>query len=738
MRVDCATVSRRSSGLSTDSEGQDRLALRDLKVWAAYVGLSVALALSGCARAPQNQPPAVPKHLLFVTIDTLRADRLGCYGYRDIKTPNIDRLGQEGTLVVEADAHVPQTRPSHISIFTGRYPYEHGIRDNVSPSFVSESIPTLAEVLQKSGFRTAAFVSAIVIAKQSGLNRGFETYDDNIGKSSPDDLFLNTLQRRGDRTLDAFGVWLKSKPAQPSERLAMWLHLYDPHDPYEPPEPYASTYAGREYDGEVAWTDELIGRLLRTVGDAGILNDTLIVLTSDHGEGLGEHAEPAHGFFIYQTTMHVPLIFRGPGIPSGSKVSGVARLVDLFPTVIDLMHVPKPANITLSGQSIASAVTRRTPIADAPSFAETLVPLLHYGWSDLRSIRDARWKYILAPRPELYDLERDPSERSNLVTSQPSRAQALRGALEARLRLEQQIERLAPAEASVPPELLEKLGALGYVSPGAPAPGSASAGADPKDKVEDFKLFSRLMREALMKLEEKDYAGSASRLQDLRARGMDSFEVNFYLGRATVGRGKLREALPYFEKAVARSPAYGPAYIQIADIKAALGDFRGAIEILRKGHQATPRDASLYEREGELYREMKRPQDAIAAYKAMLPLAPKNALARIRLGEFYRDTGDPVRALQYLQEGVQLDPAVASYWNSLGMVLGGNGQLPEAETAFRRAIKIDGQNAQYIYNLGLALQRQGKTLEAAEYYRRTIEISPGFGAARQRLNEIGN
>ncbi len=586
MRVDCATGSRRSSGLNTDSEIPDRkiwvTSFPDLKVWAAYCALS--LVLPACSPAPERQPP-VPKHLLIVTIDTLRADRLGCYGNRDIKTPNLDRLAQEGTLLTQAEAHVPQTRPSHLSIFTGRYPYEHGIRDNVSPSFVSESIPTLAEVLQKAGFRTAAFVSAIVIAKQSGLNRGFETYDDDISKSSDEDLFLNTLQKRGDRTIDEFGAWLRSQPPKPAERMAMWVHLYDPHDPYEPPEPYASTYAGRPYDGEVAWTDELVGRLVKTVGEAGLLSDTLVIVTSDHGEGLNEHREPAHGFFIYQTTMHVPLIFKGPGIPAGSRLSGVARLVDLFPTVLDLLKVERPANMMLSGQTMAPAVAGRGTLPEAPSFAETLVPLLHYGWSDLRSIRDGRWKYILAPRPELYDLDRDPGELSNLVASQPSRAQALRGALETRLRLEQQMERKDPTEASVPPELLEKLGALGYVSPGAPAPGGPSAGADPKDKIEDFKLFSRLMREALMKLEEKDFAASASRLQDLRKRGMDSFEVNFYLGRATVGGGRLREAIPYFEKAIERSPAYGPAY------RAARGH-QGVTRRLRWSHRDSSQGAS--------------------------------------------------------------------------------------------------------------------------------------------------
>ena len=291
---------------------------------------------------------------MLVTIDTLRADRIGAYGNANVATPNMDRLAQQGAMALHTSAHVPLTRPSHVSLFTGLYPSEHGIRDNVSPP-LGKNVPVLAEILQQSGFRTAAFVSSIVLAKQSGLNRGFQTYEDAFEIGEDDARFLNTIQKRGDKTVEEAVAWLRAPGA---DRRFAWVHLYDPHDPYEPPEPYASRYADRLYDGEVAWSDELVGRLDTALGAAGLRDDTLLVVTSDHGEGLDEHGEAVHGFFVYETTLHVPLVARGPGIPAGAKLDAVTRTIDLMPTLLDLLglasNTPK-----LSGRSLASGAARR-------------------------------------------------------------------------------------------------------------------------------------------------------------------------------------------------------------------------------------------------------------------------------------------------------------------------------------------------------------------------------------------
>lgn len=285
----------------------------------------------------------------------------------------------------------PMTLPSHVSLFTGLLPSEHGIRDNVAPGLNPE-IPLLADVLKTAGFRTAAFVSSVVLSAQSGLDRGFDLYSDEFEQDGDDARFLNTVQKRGDITTDEAIAWLESNHG--SNRLFAWIHLYDPHHPYEPPEPYASDYADRLYDGEVAWSDELIGRLDTAIEKLGLRDDTLFVLTSDHGEALGEHGETLHGFFVYQSTLAVPLLFRGPGVVPGSRLSATARTKDLFPTILDLVGVNAPAGIQRSGRSLAEALRGREELSEETSYAESLVPLLHFGWSDLRSLRAGRWKYI--------------------------------------------------------------------------------------------------------------------------------------------------------------------------------------------------------------------------------------------------------------------------------------------------------------------------------------------------------
>jgi arylsulfatase A-like enzyme/tetratricopeptide (TPR) repeat protein len=695
--------------------------------------LAVAVVMLGVACAPRSAPQsarASAKHLVLVTIDTLRADRVGVYGATTVATPNLDRLAREGALAFQATVPVPLTRPSHISLFTGLYPAEHGIRDNVSPPLASD-VPVLAELLQHRGFTTAGFVSSIVLSKQSGLGRGFALYSDRFEIGEDDARFLNTIQRRGDVVVEEAVKWIA---AGTPERKFAWVHLYDPHDPYEPPEPYASQYRDRPYDGEVAWSDELVGRLDAALAAAGMRENTLLVVTSDHGEGLEEHGEAVHGFFIYETTLRVPFIMRGPGIRPGTKVETLVRGVDVLPTVLDLLDLTE-GTPAVSGRSVEPALNG-VPMDDEPAFAESLTPLVHYGWSDLRALRDGRWKYILAPRPELYDLDIDPGELRNLAEREPARARALRAGLEERLRVERDRVR-APgnANASVPPDLLEKLGALGYVSPSGPAT-TLAAGADPKDKIAEYETVNRLMREGLINLREGRYAESLDRFTQLFARDIDSFEAHYYAGRALTGLKRWREAATHYEGAIAKLPTYSAAYLGLSEAHQASGNVKLALDALRRGQKAAPNDPQLVEREGDLARSMRNLALAATAFERVAQMAPQDALARVKLGEVYRDLGRPADAVRVIREAIKLDSSPASYWNSLGMILGGSGDLPGAEEAFRNAVSRDRGNAQYAYNLGLALARQGKRDEAASEFRRTLEIDPGFAAARQRLAEL--
>jgi len=686
--------------------------------------LCIALLVSGCARDTPPPAPAAARNLVIVTIDTLRADRLGCYGNREVATPRLDHIAAGGALFEQATVHVPLTRPSHASIFTGLLPAEHGLRDNVSPSLAPE-VPTLAPMLKAAGFRTAAFVSSIVLSRQSGLHRGFDEYADRFEVDGDDARFLNTIQRPGDVAMKEALAWIQSAG---DGRFFAWIHLYDPHDPYEPPEPYASQYAGRPYDGEVAWTDELMGRLEGALQRLGLHDKTVLVVTSDHGEGLGEHGETVHGFFVYESTLRVPLIVRGPGVAPGRRMKGVARSVDLLPSVLDLLGVPAPAGWQGSGQSLGPVLRGTASMAvSEPAYAESLLPLLHYGWSDLRALRDGRWKYIQAPRPELYDLEADPGETRDLAAEMPARAEALRNGLAAHLARERAV---ATDAAGVPPDLLEKLGALGYLGAGAPRSAPGTAAADPKDKIAEYKVLNRLVREGLVALRQKDYAASIQRFRSLLARGVASFEVHYYLGRALSASGKPREAIPHFEAAIVRLPGFAAAYLELAQCRIAIGDAPAAVEVLRRGQAAAPKDPRLHEREAQVWKRGKRHAQAIAAYRAAIALAPKDALLRVQLGEALRDAGALDDAARALREAVDIDPAPASYWNALGMVLGAAGRLPEAEGAFREALTRDATNAQYAYNAGLAVERQGRAAEARSLYAEALRRDPSFAPAR--------
>jgi choline-sulfatase len=685
-----------------------------------------AIALASCRAAP----PPVARHLVLVTIDTLRADRLGCYGNRSVETPHLDALARDGARAADASVQVPLTRPSHVTLMSGLYPAEHGIRDNVSPA-LREDVPTLAERLKAAGFSTAGFVSSIVLSRQSGLARGFDTYSDHFDVGPDDARFLNTIQRRGDIPTAEAIAWLE---AERGSRRFVWLHLYDPHEPYEPPEPYASRYADRLYDGEVAWSDELVGRLDAALTRLGIRDETLLAVTSDHGEGLGDHGEAVHGYFVYESTLAVPLLFRGPGIQPGRRVTTTARSIDLVPTLLDLLGVAPGSPARLSGRSLAPALRGGPEPPAEATYAESLTPLLHFGWSDLRALRDGRFKFILAPRPELYDLRDDPAESRNLAGSSKGQADALRDALARRLAEEKASAESAPAAAAVPPEMLEQLGALGYVG----GTGlTAKTGADPKDKLEDYRAINTLMREGLTRLREKDPAGAAARFQGLLGRGVESFEVHYYLARALYEQKRPADAARHFEAALVRLPAYGAAYVGLSECYVALGDTTRALAALKKGEAVSPRDAQIFEAEGALLRRLEKPREAIVAYEAALPLAPRDALLRVKLGEMYRDARETEKAIRVMREAVAIDPEPADFWNSLGMVLGGNDRLGDAEAAFREAVKRDPREAQYAYNLGLVLQRLGRGGEAAPFFRKALELNPAFAPARARLSELG-
>jgi arylsulfatase A-like enzyme/Flp pilus assembly protein TadD len=639
-------------------------------VTARVLFFGAALAVSACARPPAATPPPALKNVLIVTIDTLRADRLGVYGATNVATPHMDALAREGAWAPQADAHVPLTRPSHVSLFTGRYPAEHGIRDNIAPPLGAD-VPLLSERFQREGFATAAFIASVVLEKQSGLARGFDQYFDQLPPGAD--------RRPGDQVVAEAIDWMKGKP-----KFFAWVHLYDPHAPYVPPGRYAAEYAGRPYDGTVAWSDELVGRLVDALRQASALDNTLLIVTSDHGEALGDHGEDVHGYFVYEATLRVPLIIRGPGVRPGTRVDGVARTVDLFSTIVELAGLG--GTQATSGRSLVPAL-QGSGVSDEPSFGESLMPLLQYGWSDLRAVRDRRWKYILAPKPELYDLDRDPGELRNLADAEPARARALRGSIEARLKTEQAAARTETAAAGIPPEVLERLGALGYVGPGA-SPGRKSTGADPKDKLADYKALRELMQEGLVALRSGRAADAVKPLQAVARRGVDSFELHYYLARTYAALERWRETGAEYTRALDRMPGNIESWRGLGESRVALRDGAGAVR----------------------------------AFEKLVTLAPRDPVALMQLGEAYRDVARYQDAVRVIRAALAIDPGPAQYWNSLGTVLGASRQMAEAERAFGEATTREPGNGLYAYNRALALQQLGRRDEALVQMKRAADL----------------
>jgi choline-sulfatase len=682
----------------------------------AGVSLLGALFDTGCHR----QPPPTAENLVVVTIDTLRADRLGVYG-GEVATPNLDRIANAGAFFRHAFSEVPLTRPSHLSIFTGRYPFEH-------------DVPLLAEVLSAKGFRTAGFVSSVVLSSESGLDRGFETFSDDFGEGPEPALFLDSVQKRGDVTMADAVSWLRKRP---EGRFFLWVHLYDPHDPYDPPEPYRSRYPGRPYDGEVAFADDLVGRLDRALSELGLAERTLLLVTSDHGEAFEEHGETGHGYFVYDPTLHVPLLARGPGVPAGTALAVPVESVDIFPTVLEMLGISPtalPGNVKASGRSLASSLRGGGEPEPRPLYAESLMAHLLYGWGELASIREGPWKLIRAPKPELYNLDEDPQEKHNRIEENHGAAERLLARLD-ELAPVGAGESAAPSDSGIDPELMQKLGALGYVGSSRGA-GTADAGSDPKDKLTEFRFLSENMRKGLELLQKKTYGASIEHFRAILESGTESFQALYYMGRALYGLGRYAEAVAAFEGALALEGSYGPAYLDLAETEIALGKGEDAVSVLRRGQKALPRSAALHEREGEYWAAIHQPREAVDAFEEVVTRVPGDALARVRLGEQYRDLGEVDEAVEALREAVRLAPDEASYWNSLGMVLGGNDRMKEAEEAFRKARELDPKDAQFAFNLGLALSKLGRRDEAASFFRAALENDPGFDPARRELQRL--
>jgi arylsulfatase A-like enzyme/Tfp pilus assembly protein PilF len=626
-------------------------------------------------------------NVVVVTLDTLRADRLGCYGFRGVETPNIDAVASEGVLFEQATSTAPMTLPSHASIFTGLIPPHHGVRDN-GGFFVEETATTLAERLKDAGWTTGAFVGAWVLDSKWGLGQGFDHYSDRFDLSKYRVVNLGTVQKKGDEVMDLALAWLEGVKAR---KFFAWIHLYDPHTPYDPPEPFLSRYPGQKYVGEVAYTDHVVGRLFAWLKGAGLWERTLLVLLADHGESLGEHGENAHTFFVYDATQHVPLVVRTPWGDRGRNRSQVST-VDLMPTVLDLVGLPPQPET--DGRSLARHVLH--PAADSPglAYAETYFPRFHYGWQHLRAVRDGKWKYIEAPTPELYDLQQDPGETKNVHGAFSSQAEELR------LRLESMAGsgvQAAPDEASLDPETLQRLAALGYVG-GGPKVDPEAVLPDPKDKIG---LFERI--------------GDA---------------------RALAKKEKLEEAVAAMRAVIAEDPGIIDAHTALGGWLRELKRPEEAVAAYRRALEIDPRNEGALASLAEVYRAQGKPEAAIEGYRTVLKLEPRQPHMWYQLATLYLDLGRETEARKTFEEALRHNPEMGAAYNSLAALAFERGDLAEAERLVRRGLDLEEDLRSSRFNLARILEARREIEEAERLYREELALFADNGRARFNLAQL--
>ncbi len=637
----------------------------------AAAGIVVAMILAGLAAwyfTHRTHRIEGVRHVVLISIDTCRADHLSCYGFKRETTPHIDAVAREGVLFEQALSPVPLTTPAHSSMLTGTYPPTHGVRLNNGESLAASNV-TLAEVLKDAGYQTAAFVGGYPMDAAFGLNQGFETYDSRFTRSS--EKSSTHLERIAEEVSRPAMAWLDQHSG---DRFFLFLHFYDAHLDYEPPPPFASTYADDRYAGEIAYVDNWIGQIVDRLRALGVYDDTLLIITADHGESLGDHGERAHGFFIYESTVHVPLIIRAPHGPKGNRFEGRVSLVDLMPTVLDLAGLQTPERV--QGTSLRRGMEEgRTQGGPRPLYCESL-EATQFQCSGLHGIVDGPWKYIRAPRQELYDLPRDSGETNNVFEKEPKRAQRLRTRLEEMLA---EMEAAAPYRdpASIDPAAVARLQSLGYVG----------GGATPANSVFDPELE-----------DPKDFMQTFERLGNANAM-------------ARANRGE--EAEKEFLEIVAGRPWLIAAHEQLAQIAR---------------HDKRPAAAVRH------YQEIVTIlTEAGNSGKPSAPGGRDLATAHFNLAFALREDGKDAEAIGHYEDALRLRPDYVDAHNSLGLALARDGKFKEAIAHYEEALGIEPDQAQVHNNLGNALRQTGRLAEALRHYEEALRIKPESVSALTNL-----
>jgi len=689
----------------------------------------------GCTRPPKPFPPQnknihSPQNILLITIDTLRADHLGCYGYSQIQTPGIDSLAQQGIRFEWAFTPVPITLPSHTSILTGLYPYTHGVLNNGEYQ-LSASIQTLPRILQSHGFSTAAFIGAFVLSKQFGLAKGFDLYDDELSPTGEkiNEAFPLYNERKGEKVTEAALQWLqKTNPS----RFFLWVHYFDPHTPYDPPPPFKNTYTDRLYDGEIAYTDQCIKTLLEELEKQNILKDTLVVLVGDHGQGLGEHKEMTHGIFLYDATMRVPLLFRYRELAAGIVSSDPVKTIDIPPTILEMLKIQIPHQ--WRGESLfpyfyQPHLSHRKKTA---VYLETIFPEANFGWSPLQGIRTRQWKYIKAPRPELYDLQKDPEELTNVIDLYPKQARNLE------TRLQKLLNNLPSPQkkqtVSMNEETRKRLQSLGYVWT-ADSAASANLSKDPKDMIELLNIFDHGYDHYV----EGRYPEAVAIFQQILQQDTDNIIVHFLLAASLEKLNYLTEALKEFQEVAYQNPRFNNVHGNMGRVYEKLGNPTKALAEYQKDIDLFPDAPLLYNNVGVLYLKQKSYHLAIEQFKKVLSLTHDQSahiITHTNLGTAYEMLGMYPKAQEEYQHSLELDPNYLVAHINAGNVFVKTRQIKMAIQEWQKALEIDPQNVHVHFSLGRAFLRNRIFDKAIDHLQEAIRLEPDLMQARRLLEKI--
>jgi arylsulfatase A-like enzyme/Tfp pilus assembly protein PilF len=632
-------------------------------------------------------------NLVLITLDTVRADYLSCNGSTRVQTPHLDELARGGVNFTRTRASAPLTLPSHASILTAAYPPTHTVRDNGSFRLPDDKL-TLAEVLADRGYETAAFVASFVLDRRFGLAQGFDLYDD---RTWSDVSMLENLEaeRKAGAVFAAFTRWLDGRDE--GSPFFAWVHFYDPHAPYEPPAPFLKRSPDDPYAGEIAYTDDIVGRLVADLEERGLGGRTILAVVGDHGEGLGEHAEGTHSLLIYNSTLHVPMLIHAPGlIPEGRVVDRLTRTIDLAPTLLDLLGISVELG---EGTSLRHAIgeggekNRGEPSSDHAVYSESLYPRLHLGWSELRALESGGYKLIQAPEPELYDIARDPGERENVVDRFPQVHADLRR------QLLQLTEGDSVADTvSLDPEAVAKLRSLGYLSGSDAAPAGIEEGSaiDPKSKMADWGRIQM----GIYEFSRGNYSVAASIFEGVSAANSGVLLVYDYLGSSYMGLEQWSRAERVYREALARGLVSAKFHLDLG---------------------------LIHEQRGELVPAMRE-------LRAALAIDSTNVTARFHLGNLLRRAGRMEQAVEQYEHALGVNPDYVYAWNGLGMAQAAAGSHPEALAAFRRVVEIDPKGARGYYNLAVQLERMRRPAEALAAYEDFLSraVEDELAAERQQ------